>query len=191
MITRLANLDGTWLTWANGLTGIRLLLAPATAWLAAQSRWPEAALLLSVAILTDLLDGPLARRLRQTSALGGLLDHSTDAAFVTLLLLALSSEGYLPWLLPALVAASFLQYVADSRALAGRSLRASWLGRCNGIAYFVLAAAAVYRNALGSSWPDDPLLEALAWLLVGSTVVSMAGRLWVWFSHRSADRLGD
>lgn len=180
MATRIGNQPGVWLTWANGLTALRLLLAAPCAWFAATSQWPWAALLISVAILTDLLDGPLARRLGQTSALGGLLDHSTDAAFVTLLLLALSTQGYLPWLLPALVAASFLQYAADSRALAGRMLRASWLGRCNGIAYFVLAAAIVYRNALGLGWPGDALLEALAWLLVATTVASMADRLRAW-----------
>ena len=87
MATRIGNQPGVWLTWANGLTALRLLLAAPCAWFAATSQWPWAALLISVAILTDLLDGPLARRLGQTSALGGLLDHSTDAAFVTLLLL--------------------------------------------------------------------------------------------------------
>jgi phosphatidylglycerophosphate synthase len=169
-----------WLTWANALTAVRALLAVPCACLAAAGRWPFAALLLSVAILSDLLDGPLARRLRQSSSLGGLIDHATDAAFVTVLLGALWTLGYVPWLLPVLVAASFLQYVADSRALRGRSLRASWLGRCNGIGYFVLASVVVYRNALGLHWPTDALLDALAWLLVLSTVASMLDRWRVW-----------
>lgn len=174
--------DGIWLTWANGLTGLRLLLAAPCAWLAAAERWPFAALLLSLAILTDMLDGPLARRAGQTSALGGLMDHATDAAFVTLLLLALSTLGYTPWLLPVLVAASFLQYAADSRALAGRALRASWLGRCNGIGYFVVAAIPVYGNALGLTWPGAASVRLLAWLLVLSTLASMLDRLRVWLS---------
>jgi phosphatidylglycerophosphate synthase len=169
-----------WLTWANALTAARALLAVPCACLVAGERWTFAALLLSVAILTDLLDGPLARRLRQSSALGGLVDHTTDAAFVTLLLIALSILGYLPWLLPTLVAASFLQYAADSRALAGRALRTSWLGRCNGVGYFVLAALAVYRNALQLTWPSDALLQALAWLLVLTTIASMLDRFRVW-----------
>ena len=171
-----------WLTWANALTASRALLALPCACLAVDQRWSFAALLLSLAVLTDVLDGPLARRLEQSSALGGLIDHATDAAFVTLLLIALWTRGYVPWLLPVLVTASFLQYAVDSRALRGRSLRASWLGRCNGIAYFVLAALVVYRNALGLSWPNDALLEALAWLLVLSTVASMLDRLRVWRS---------
>ena len=45
-----------------------------------------------------------------------------------------------PLVLPGLVAAAFVQYTLDSRALAGQRLRASALGRWNGIAYFVLLA---------------------------------------------------
>lgn len=165
-----------WLTWANLLTALRLLLAVPCAWLAAAEHWPAAALVLSLAVLTDLLDGPLARRFDQSSALGGLVDHTTDAFFVASLLVALAASGFVPWLLPLLVVAAFVQYMLDSRALAGRPLRASWLGRANGIAYFVIAAAVVYRNALGWTWPTDASVEALAWLLVLSSVASMLMR---------------
>ena len=165
-----------WLTWANALTAVRALLAVPCASLAASRQWSFAALLLSLAILTDLLDGPLARRFGQSSALGGLVDHATDAAFVTLLLAALWTLGYVPWLLPLLVAVSFLQYAADSHVTRGRPLRASWLGRANGVGYFVLAAAFVYRNALELAWPSDSLLEALAWLLVLTSTASMLDR---------------
>lgn len=169
-----------WLTWANALTALRLSLALPCAWLTANRQWSLAALLLSLAILSDLLDGPLARRLQQSSPLGGLFDHATDAAFVTCLLAALSILGYVPWLLPVLVIASFLQYAMDSRAIRGRPLRASWLGRSNGIGYFVVAAIAVYRNALELTWPSDALIEAFAWLLVLSTTASMLDRFRVW-----------
>ena len=169
-----------WLTWANALTALRALVAVPCACLAAGGHWTFAALLLSLAILTDLLDGPLARRLHQSSPLGGLMDHATDAAFVALLLAALSTLGYVPWLLPLLVAASFLQYAADSRVTRGRALRGSWLGRCNGIGYFVLAAAAVYRNALELDWPGNALLEVFAWLLVLTTIASMLDRFRAW-----------
>jgi phosphatidylglycerophosphate synthase len=35
-------------------------------------------------VATDWLDGRIARRFGETSALGGFLDHVTDAAFVSL-----------------------------------------------------------------------------------------------------------
>jgi cardiolipin synthase (CMP-forming) len=169
-----------WLTWANGVTAVRALLAVPCALLVADERWALAALLLTLAIVSDLLDGPLARRFGQASPLGGLFDHATDAAFVVLLLLALAVIGTVPWLLPLLVTASFIQYVADSRALRGGRLRASWLGRVNGIAYFVVAAAPVYRGALDLPWPSDAVVIGLAWLLVLSTIASMLDRLHAW-----------
>jgi phosphatidylglycerophosphate synthase len=168
-----------WLTWANALTAVRALLIVPTAWCAADARWTWAALLFSLAVLSDLLDGPLARRFHQTSALGGLIDHATDATFVSLLLASLSAAGFVPWPLPLLVVAAFLQYVLDSEAHSGRALRASWLGRVNGIGYFVLAGAIVYRNALALSWPDATSVDALAWLLVASSLASMLDRLHV------------
>lgn len=169
-----------WLTWANALSAARAILAVPCAASAAAGQWATAALLFSLAVLTDLLDGPLARRLQQASTLGGLIDHATDAAFVAVLLAALWYTGYLTWLLPVLVAASFLQYAIDSRALQGQRLRSSWLGRANGIGYFVLAGAIVYRNALGLNWPGEALIDAAGWLLVLCTLTSMVDRFRVW-----------
>jgi hypothetical protein len=75
------------------------------------------------------------------------------------------------------VAAAFLQYVLDSRALAGRHLRTSVLGRANGIAYFVLVGIPVVRNALGLEWPAGYWIQALSWLLTATTLLSMGDRL--------------
>jgi hypothetical protein len=75
-----------------------------------------------------------------------------------------------------LVAAAFLQYVLDSRALAGRRLRASGLGRANGVAYFVLLGIPVVQGALGLAWPAAETVRALGWLLVASTLLSMGSR---------------
>ncbi|MGI9322894.1 MAG: CDP-alcohol phosphatidyltransferase family protein, partial [Pseudomonadales bacterium] len=107
--------------------------------------WGLAALLLWIAIGTDVVDGRLARATKTSSQLGGVLDHGSDASFVTLALAALASHGWVPWLLPVLVPLAFLQYLLDSRSLAGQPLRASQLGRYNGIAYFVLAGFPVMQ----------------------------------------------
>ncbi|MEJ2130507.1 MAG: hypothetical protein P8Y95_02525, partial [Gammaproteobacteria bacterium] len=81
-----------------------------------------------------------------------------------------------PGPLPVLVLVSFAQYVLDSRALAGQPLRASPLGRWNGIGYFVVAGAAIVRYALDLPWPPAQWILAAGWLLVVSTVLSMADR---------------
>jgi phosphatidylglycerophosphate synthase len=165
-----------WLTWANALTGLRAMAALPCAWLAANEQWAGAAALLTLAVLTDLLDGPLARRLGQTSPLGGLFDHATDAWFVTCLLTGLWWAGLVPWLLPVLVAAAFLQYVIDSRAHRGDRLRGNRLGRLNGIGYFAVAALPVLAGTLGFAEASAPAVTILSWLLIVSTVLSMRSR---------------
>jgi phosphatidylglycerophosphate synthase len=165
-----------WLTLANALTAIRLLAAPACAVAILDGAAVAAAALFALAVVTDLADGPVARRRGEVSALGGLLDHSSDAIFVSLGLAALAFQGQVPALLPLLVILAFFQYVLDSNTLAGHPLRASWLGRWNGIAYFVLLGIPVIRDVLGLAWPGDGWVVALGWGLVASTLVSMGNR---------------
>ena len=166
-----------WRTRANGLTALRLAAAPALA-LAIHSgaAWPAAALFV-LAVATDLLDGPVARRFGESSAFGARFDHATDATFVSAGLAALALRGEVPALLPALVVLAFVQYLVDSRWLAPAApLGASSLGRINGIAYFVPVGTAVGRDALGLAWPPAAWLLALGWLLVATTLASMASR---------------
>ena len=173
-----------WTTWANLLTLIRLLVAVPCALAVWEGQWVLAAMLLTLAIVTDLLDGPVARRFKHETPLGGLLDHATDALFVALLLTALATSGLITPLLPILVIAAFLQYTLDSAALRGHRLRSNWLGRSNGIAYFVVGSIPVYANALGLDSMLQTVTAVLAWVLVLTTLVSMAERLWVWLGTR-------
>ena len=76
-----------------------------------------------VAIATDLADGYLARTWNQTSAFGGLLDHTSDAVFIATTLAVLSVQQYVNWLLAPVVLISFAQYAIDSRVLEGHPLR--------------------------------------------------------------------
>lgn len=169
-----------WFTWANLLTALRLLITVPCAMAIVSGSWPLAATLFAIAVATDLLDGPLARRLNHASPVGGLFDHATDALFVTCALGALAMAGYVTWILPALVAAAFIQYALDSRALAGKHLRTSMIGRMNGIAYFFAAGTPIVKEALALTWPDASLIQGLAWLLVATSIVSMSDRARVW-----------
>jgi phosphatidylglycerophosphate synthase len=165
------------LTFANALTLLRLVLAPWSAILIASGDDLFASGIFAVAVATDLADGPLARRVGGASPFGALLDHGSDAIFVTLGLGALAMRGIVPPVLPPLIVLAFVQYTLDSRALAGKRLRTSFLGRWNGILYFALLGTPIIRNALGLSQPSDGWVFALAWLLALSTGVSMLDRL--------------
>ncbi len=177
-----------WLTWANVLTSLRLLAALPLYCAIKMSAWPIAAALFWLAVATDLIDGRVARARGETSALGGFLDHGTDAVFVVLGLLALTGSGQVAVLLPYVVGAAFIQYALDSKALAGMPLRASALGRWNGILYFVPIGVVVTRESLSLSIVPDVLVLASSWALVVSTLISMVDRGWALFSVRFGAR---
>lgn len=164
-------------TRANALTALRLVCGPLLVLALLEGASLLAAALFWFAVATDLLDGRVARRFGESSALGGFLDHLTDAAFVSLGLAALALRGEAPALLPALVALAFLQYTLDSRVIRGDALVASALGRWNGIAYFVPIGTVVVRDALGLAWPGAGVVRGLGWALVLTTLLSMADRV--------------
>ncbi|HEU4430996.1 MAG TPA: CDP-alcohol phosphatidyltransferase family protein [Myxococcota bacterium] len=174
-------------TRANALTLARLALAPLLAWAICTHAAQLALACFALAVASDLADGRVARRFGEASPLGGFLDHATDATFVAAGLAALALLGLVPAPLPLLVLAAFTQYALDSRALAGRTLRASALGRWNGIAYFVLLGIPVVRDGLALGWPANGLVRALGWTLVASSCASMADRgLALWRARQSA-----
>ncbi len=179
-----------WRTLPNALSLLRLLLIPPL-FAAILLGDPGIALgCFALAVASDLLDGHLARRLGQASSLGGLIDHAVDAGFVSLGLAALAARGVVPALLPPLIAVAFLQYALDSRLLTARGLRGSALGRWNGIAYYALLATPLVRDALGLGWPAAPLVHAIAWALVASTLLSILDRLRLLLRARAALRVG-
>lgn len=170
---------------ANVLSLSRLAITAPTAWAIVQQRWLLASLLLLFAMLSDVADGYVARRLNTSSALGGIIDHCCDAVFVTCCLMALVWLDALPLLLPLLVALAFMQYMLDSKVLAGQQLRSSVLGRNNGVAYFVLVALVVWSNWLFPDPLPAIIVAALAWMLIASTLISMAERLYTLLSLRA------
>jgi len=165
-----------WSTRANALTLLRLALAPGLVAAILGDAAAIGAAIFALAVATDVADGRVARRRAEASSLGRALDHAVDAAFVTAGAAALAARDTLPALLPALVAAAFLQYALDSRTPEG-ALRASRLGRWNGIAYYAIVAVPLLRDALGLGWPGPRLVRLLGWLLVATTAASMADRL--------------
>jgi len=164
-------------TISNGLTSMRLVAAPFFYWAIVNHVWWLACTLFWLAVASDVIDGRVARARNETSAFGGILDHGSDATFVSLGHLALVRSGTTPELLPFLIVAAFLQYAYDSRILSGHKLRASLIGRWNGVLYFFSPGVFVTREALGLAIPSDFWIAALGWLLLVSTLISMGDRL--------------
>jgi phosphatidylglycerophosphate synthase len=126
---------------ANLLTAIRLLLVIPVAMAIANASlfasWVLLALI-AIAIASDYFDGKVARAFKTASARGMLFDHGTDFVFVSTALFSLSTVGLSSVLLPLLIVVAFSQYVLDSYFLfKQKQLRMSFLGRWNGIFYFI------------------------------------------------------
>jgi cardiolipin synthase len=82
---------------ANILTFIRLILTPVfiVAFIMGQHAW--AILLFSVAGFTDLIDGTVARLLKQHSEKGALLDPMADKFLMQSCFICLFAVGIIPW----------------------------------------------------------------------------------------------
>ncbi len=145
--------------------------------------------LLLIAIATDYFDGIVARARNEASSGGMLFDHTTDFFFVTSGLATAGWLGLSPKILPVLIVIAFAQYVLDSYYLhRQKSLKMSFLGRWNGIFYFLpLALIAGAAPAALTGWSQF-LLGATHWvaqLLVISTLLSIADRaLAPWRSNK-------
>jgi len=164
---------------ANALTAIRLLLVAPFSFFMTKTDTHSAIYALivwGVALTTDFADGPIARRQGTVTAFSGTFDHTSDFLFVTGGIFGGAFQGVFPWILPILIVLAFSQYVIDSYWIHRQvRLRGSKLGRYNGMLYFAPSCIEPMIR-LGARFLQ-PLLTALVWLLVLSTIISMAQRL--------------
>lgn len=168
---------------ANLLTAIRLLLVlPVVLAIADADLFPRWLLpvMILVAIASDYFDGKVARARNTASSRGMLFDHGTDFIFVTSALFALSLSGLATIFLPSLIVVAFSQYVLDSYFLfKQKQLRMSYLGRWNGILYFVplVLYSASRLDLLAAFEPQiGALISAICYALLLSTIASIVDR---------------
>jgi cardiolipin synthase len=91
------------LNLANALTVLRIVLAPVFLVLYVEGERVRALAAFAAAAATDVLDGLVARALRQATRLGAFLDPIADKFLAACALIALAATGRLPAWLPALV----------------------------------------------------------------------------------------
>jgi phosphatidylglycerophosphate synthase len=108
------------------------------------------------AAVSDFLDGRIARWTRSASQFGRWLDNVADIVFILVALSCETYAGVIPAYLPALIAASFVQYAVDSvvirrSAVPLKSRLGHWAGIFNyGI---VIALAGMPRTLLAGAMP--------------------------------------
>ena len=119
-------------TIPNAISALRLLLVPVFAYLIVTRNDGEAIAVLMLSGATDYLDGYLARRLHQESALGRLLDPAADRLYILCTLLGLAWRDIVPvWLVVLIVARDvvLLTVLPSLRSRGYRVLPVHYLGK--------------------------------------------------------------
>ena len=84
-------------TVANAVSVIRLMAIPVFLWLVIEDRLLIAFVLLVAAVLTDFVDGMIARRMNEITKLGQFLDPFADRLFIAATVIALAIQDVVPW----------------------------------------------------------------------------------------------
>src|SRR5258706_11083914 len=166
----------------NLLTLLRIFFVPLlVAALLGHSDWLDlgfsqqtlALLIFLAAAATDLLDGYLARRWRQITTVGMLLDPIADKLLISAALISLVDIHRLPaWMVILIIGREFA--VSGLRSIAaagGYTIEASELGKSK----MVAQVAAIALGIAGIRWPAlDEIAMLAMWTVVLFALVSAA-----------------
>lgn len=149
------------LTLPNLLTTLRLLAAPGVAIMFLYFSRPgadwAALVLFTTAAVTDWLDGHLARRWRQETKLGAMLDPIADKAMVVIALMVIVGYSSMsPWLvLPAtfilfreVFVSGLREYLGDTAGTLKVTALAKWKTTAQMVAIAVLFAQGIFEHYL-------------------------------------------
>ncbi|MGC9159448.1 MAG: CDP-diacylglycerol--glycerol-3-phosphate 3-phosphatidyltransferase [Terracidiphilus sp.] len=170
----------------NSLTMSRIVMIPLVLWfLSSHAPWIGnhgeqeilASLLFILASLTDTLDGYLARKRRQITTMGMLLDPIADKIMVAAALIAL--VAYNPqvvkvWIVVVIIGREFL--ISGLRAVAssaGFTIQASDLGKLKTVVQIVCVVSAILAHHW-YQWQFGFLIVPVEWIAVASLYFAMA-----------------
>jgi len=139
------------LTPSNQITLLRLVFVPVFAILVLDRDYRAALAVLTAAALSDVLDGTLARLLKQESPLGVALDPIADKILMTTGYITLAFRGALPWWLTIIVLSRDVAIIMTALLIsleAGyRPFHPTLLGKASTAAQVATLFAAVCRRA--------------------------------------------
>jgi cardiolipin synthase len=154
----------------NGLSFLRLGLAPLAVALSAtapvEQPDPLPAVFIAALVVSDVLDGQLARALERVSLFGKVIDPLADVVFITALAVAVQRADLLPPPLLALVLIRFpLAFTVALTVLLARGpyhIAPTWLGRITVVLLYAVFLATLASHHGMMPWPPA---EWIAWVL--------------------------
>jgi CDP-diacylglycerol--glycerol-3-phosphate 3-phosphatidyltransferase len=131
-----------------------------------------------LASFTDFLDGWLARRKRQITRLGKLLDPAADKILMSAAFISLVELGAAPaWMVALIVAREFAVSALRSFAAAeGHVLAADLSGKVKTVVHVVAVSVLIIHERLVDLGLDAPVIEwlvpAVLWASIAASVIS-------------------
>ena len=158
-------------TVANAVSVVRLMAIPVFLWLVIEDRLLIAFVLLVVAVLTDFVDGMIARRMNEITKLGQFLDPFADRVFIAATVVALAIQAVVPWwfVIAVMLRDALLGIGGVVMARYGAAtLPVKWWGKVATFAMLVVLPLFL----LGAVFPEvGEITNPIAWVLALATVV--------------------
>ena len=157
-------------TVANAVSVVRLMAIPVFLWLVIEDRLLIAFVLLVVAVLTDFVDGMIARRMNEITKLGQFLDPFADRLFIAATVIALAIQDVVPWwfVIAVMLRDALLGIGGVVMARFGAAtLPVKWWGKVATFAMLVVLPLFL----LGAVVPEiGEITNPIAWVLALATV---------------------
>ena len=178
MATAVAQGRGALLTTATQLTILRIVFVPVFVILLSYGETGYALATFVAAGITDVLDGVIARRFRQKTAIGAMLDPLADKLLMTaaIVILSLPQMGFTNpfprWLLIIMISRDvfiLLMSLLIILTVGWTTFRPSVYGKASTFLQVLTVLAVLYANWLGAPLANLRILYALTGVL---TVVS-------------------
>ena len=174
---RSRSIIGQVLSVPNQLTMIRLLMLPFILIAMIYRRHDVALGLFLVAVITDVIDGIIARRLNQQTMLGEYLDPIADKLLLTSAFIVQALIGAIPWWLTILVLSRDLIIIATVLVVMLsteiRDFPPSAFGKANTVVQAATISTVVLYNATQAAWAGQ-LLGVLIWAAAATILASSA-----------------
>ncbi len=163
----------------DALSASRIVLALPFAWAMVYGATDLALVCISLAAVSDFVDGRVARALGAASERGRWVDHVADIVFLLVGYASACVIGRVAWYVPFAIGAAFSFYVADSlRQTSGSTLVGSRLGHLSGVLnYLILWGLVINASSLPFGIPTPVIDLAVAAIPIYSAA-SILSRTW-------------
>jgi cardiolipin synthase len=163
-------------TIPNVLSMLRLALVPVFLVFIVLGDYVAALTTLVVASLSDLLDGYLARRLKQVTRLGQILDPAADRLYIFAALVGLAANQLVPWWIVVVIVGRDILLVVLGIVLANHGFGPLPVHQLGKVATFALFFG-LPVIMLGLAFPSvQPVSEPIGW------AITMWGAFLYWWA---------